>query len=481
MIKPFDHQVVSLSHDASNDLVCDFSDPGTGKTYVRIMGFSTRRAAGGGCALVLAPRSLLRSVWKEDIQKFAPHLSVSVADAENRQEAFEAVADVYVTNTDAAVWLAKQKPAFFKRFSELVIDESEAFKHHTSARSKAVAKISRFFRNICIMSGTPNSNSITDIWHQVYLMDGGVRLGNSFYRFRDSTCTPAIAKNREGREVRNKDAIKWTDRDGAEEAVFGLLSDIVVRHKFEDCVSIPANHKYSIPYSLSPKQMTAYLTMEHAQLLRMGEDKITAVNAAVVATKLLQIASGAVYSGDKDEYKVVDTGRYELILDLVCARKHSLVFFHWKHQRDMLIAEAEKRGIRYCVYDGQTTDRQREEMVKSYQAGIYQVMFAHPASAGHGLTLTRGSATIWASPTYNLSHFVQGSKRIPRLGQTKKTETIVVIAKGTIDEQVYEKMLGKDARMTNLLDLFGSLTPKAIPAKTTRKPSMKKVMESYGH
>lgn len=468
MTKPFAHQVVSIKHNDRSPIVFDCSDPGTGKTFVRIAGFASRRKKGGGCMLVLAPRSLLRSVWANDIRKFAPHLTVSVADAANREKAFAETADVYVTNVDAVKWLATQKSAFFKKFSELVVDESPAYKHHTSQRSKAAAKIAKHFVHRCCMTGTPNGNTITDVWHQVQILDGGQRLGFSFYKFRDAVCTPVQV----GRMAQ---AIRWQDKEGAEEAVFGLLSDIVIRHKFEECVDIPANHQYPIEYELTPRQMKAYFEMEQTQMLMLGGSKpaMLAINAAAVATKLLQIASGAVYNG-MGGYEIIDRTRYELILDLVEQRKHSLVFFLWKHQRDELIAEATRRGTRFRVLDGDTSDRDRDEIVTGYQAGIYDTIFAHPKSAAHGLTLTRGTATIWSSPTYDLEVFKQGSKRQHRLGQTQKTETIVIIAKDTIEQKVYDAMLVKDARMTNLLDLFGSLLPKAA-AIVNRK---KKVMET---
>jgi SNF2 family DNA or RNA helicase len=462
MTKAFTHQLQSIKHNALHPLVFDCSDPGTGKTFVRIMGFAKRRAAGSGAMLVLAPRSLLRSVWANDIRKFAPQLRVSVADASNRAAAFEADADVYVTNIDAVKWIAEQKSVFFKRFDELVIDESTAYKHHTSQRSKSVSKISKFFKNRCCLTGTPNSNSITDVWHQAFILDGGARLGNSFYRFRDSVCTPTQVG-------RNANALKWADKEGAEEAVFSLLSDIVVRHKFEDCVDIPANHQYVLDYELTPKQMRSYTELETTQLLtlRGKSPAILAINAAAVATKLLQVASGAVYDG-LGGYQVIDNSRYEMVLDLVEQRKHSLVIFLWKHQRDALVAEAVKRGVNYAVLDGETSDKRREEIVQGFQAGVYQVIFGHPKTVAHGYTLTRGTATIWASPTYDLEHFKQGSKRMHRIGQTQKTETIIIVAKGTIDEKAYELMEGKNARMTNLLDLFGTLTPTA-PAKKAKK------------
>jgi len=427
------------------------------------MGFLRRRTKGGKAALVFAPRSLLRNVWANDVRKFAPSLRTSVADAANREAAFAVDADIYITNIDAATALAKKPKAFFSRFSELVVDESDAYKHHTSQRSKAMLKISRYFEHIKLMTGTPNTNSITDVWHQAMILDGGERLGNSFFRFRDTVCTPQQVG-------RSQHAIKWHDKEGAEEAVFGLLGDLVIRHEFDKCVDIPPNHTYEVEYELTPAQLKAYVTLEAAQMMYLSQHKVTAVNAAAVATKLLQVASGAVYSSP-DVYHVVDTGRYELCLDMIEKRKHSLCFFLWKHQRDLLIAEAEKRGVRYCVFDGAASDKDREDMVKGYQAGVYQVMFAHPASAAHGLTLTRGTLTLWASPTYNLGHYVQGSKRIPRMGQTQKTETVTIIAKGTLEERVYHDILmGKKERMTNLLDLFS----------TTNKPVAKsrRVMEA---
>jgi len=447
---PFAHQKKSLTHAKTTPIVYDCSDPGTGKTAVAAWDFDYRRTKKKGkCALVLAPRTLLRSTWFNDFKKFTPNLKVAVATAADRGEVFAQEADVYVTNLDAAKWLAQQKKGFFDKFDTLVIDESSAYKHHTSQRSRAMAKIAKHFKYRRAMTGTPNGRSITDVWHQVYLLDEGKRLGSSFYAFRNAVCEPTQVG-------KSTNAIQWADKDGAEEAVFGLLQDIVIRHKFEDCVDIPANHRYTLEYELTPKQRKAYDQMEQTQMLEVKKTGalITAVNAAVVAGKLLQIASGAVYG--PEGMVLVDDGRYKMILDLVEERQHSLVFFHWKHQRDALTAEADKRGITFCVLDGDSTDDERTSMVAGYQAGRYQVMFAHPRSAAHGLTLTRGTTTIWSSPTYDLELFEQGSKRQHRMGQKNKTETITIVAPGTIDERVYEILQSKNARMKNLLDLFAS-------------------------
>ena len=468
LIKPMAHQKESLAHDLRHASVFDMSDPGTGKTAVRIWAFAGRRRSGGGCLIVLAPRSLLQTAWANDFAKFAPDMRVSVATAANREAAFAADADVYITNHDAANWLAAKKPPFFKRFTELCIDEGTAYKHHTSARGKAALKLSRMkcFMRKSLLTATPTSNGICDIWHPVLLLDGGQRLGPLFFSFRSSVCTPEQIGY-------NTKAVRWHDKPGAEEAVFGLISDLVIRHRFEDCVDIPPTHQYTVDYELTPKQRKAYDQMELTQLLPLIGDiptqvanrlskrppppRLTAVNAAAVATKLLQIASGAVYGND-GKHHVIDLSRYETIIDMVEVRKQPLVFFYWQHQRDALVAEATSRKLRFCVLDGNASDRDRVAMVTKYQMGLYNVMFAHPASAAHGLTLTAGTSVIWSSPTYNLEWFKQGNKRQSRIGQKEKTEVVMCMAKNTIEEHVYNSILTpKDARMGNLLDLFTSM------------------------
>ena len=438
----FKHQKVSKKILAKSDIVFDMSDPGTGKTRVEIEDFASHPVV-----LVLATKSLLYCAWGSDIDKFAPELVYSIATATNRDKAFDVDADVYITNHDAATWLAAQPKSFWKRFQggTLVIDESSAFKHKDSQRSKAIVKIRKNFSKVRLLSGTPNTNGICDLWHQLYILDGGKRLGTSFYAFRAAVCEPTQVGP-------SAQMVKWTDKPNAEATVSAIISDIVIRHKFEDCVDIPANHKYSVPFHLNKRHFAAYKELEAASILQARDSVITAINGAALYTKLLQTASGAVYNDD-NSFSIIDEDRYDLVLDLAEARRNSIVFFNWQHQRDLLLKKADQRGLSFALIDGSITKKgERENIVEAYQAGRYKILFAHPQSTAHGLTLTQGVATIWASPTPNLEHYLQGLKRIHRIGQTEKTETIMVVAPGTIEEKVYESLLNKDAKLTALLE-----------------------------
>ena len=445
----FQHQEKSIQFLSTNPIAFDTSDPGTGKTRVIVESFFNRRTRGGKACLVVAPKSSLRPTWKTEFFKFAPALVVSVASADVREEAFKQKADVYVINHDGVKWLAKQPPSFFERFDTLVVDESGAFKHHTSQRSKALNKIKRYFTYRLLLNGTPSPNTITELWHQLFILDDGKRLGPSYFAFRQSVCTPkqvGPASN----------MVKWQDRPGAAEAVAKRIDDITIRHKFEECIDIPPNHAYSVPYFLTPAQLRAYDEMRLAQVALLNKlELITAVNAAAVTTKLLQIASGAVYD-ERGDYHLIDRERYELVMDLVEQRAYCVVFFLWRHQKELLIEEAEKRGITYGLIDGSVSEKKNAEAVSYFQKGFHKVVFAHPKSAAHSLTLTRGTSTIWASPTYDLEWYLQGLRRIYRAGQSQKTETITVVAQGTIEERVQAALDAKSVNMIELLDLMNA-------------------------
>ena len=418
-----------------------FATGNTGKTRVQIEDFAERRAKGGKPAIITATRSTLESAWADDFAKYAPDVKVAVAYAHNREKAFASDADVIITNHDAVNWLAKQGKPFWKRFEggTLINDESTAFKHATSQRSKNMVKIAEHFEHRRNMCGLADPNGVLDLWHQYFILDEGKRLGKSFFAFRNAVCQPEQVGPM-------SNMVKWVEKPGIANIVAALVKDITIKHLFSECVDIPANHEYTRPIALGTKHAKHYAEMQNDMVTTLKTQVISAVNKAVLRIKLLQIASGAIYNSDESGYSRFDTDRYEFVLDLVQECAHSVVFFQWEHQRDELVKEAEKRGVRYAVFDGKTKDKKRAAITEDYQKGMYDVIFAHPKSAAHGLTWTKGTRTIWASPTDNLEWFVQGLKRIYRIGQTEKTETITVVARGTYDEIAYERLTGKALR-----------------------------------
>lgn len=442
MFKPFEHQSATTAFILEQDRCLITSDPGTGKTRSVIDAYAQRQA---GRMLVLAPLSILEASWGDDISKFQPDITYAVAYAKNREQAFLSNAQIVITNHDAVKWLAK-KPQLLVDFDTVCIDEFTAYKNKESQRSKAAYKIAQLFDYRIAMSGTPNSNTILDIWHPTMLVDDGERLGHKFYSFRGSVCTSRF----------NGFANEWVDRDDAEQIVAAAICDINIRYNLEDCLDMPEQTYHTALVTLPPKIMKQYKTLADDSVLYTGETTINAVHAGAKIKKLLQLCTGSVYNAD-GAVETIHSERYDLVMQLVQERKHSLVAFNWKHEQAHLAKLADKLGIKHATIDGSTPPTKRKDIVDRMQAGHLQVVFCHPQSAGHGLTMTKATSVIWASPTYNAEHYQQFNRRIYRAGQTQRTEVIHIAARDTWEPEVYEKLSGKVERMEDLLSLLKTL------------------------
>ena len=442
-MEAFAHQVRTTQHILSNPRCLITSDPGTGKTRAVIDAFAQR----GGRMLVLAPLSILQASWGDDINKFAPHLTYSIAYAKNRAKVFanSKDVDIVITNHDAAKYLAKN-PALLQAFDTICIDEFTAFKNKDSQRSKALVKLVQPLDYRIAMSGTPNSNTILDIWHPTLVIDDGERLGRRYYSFRSHVCTPKF----------NGFANEWIDKEDSEQIVAAQLSDINIRYALEDCIDMPEQSVHTMYVELPKNIRAAYETLAEDSVLYTGTTTINAINAGAKVKKLLQLCTGAIYDAEGKSQEIHQE-RYDLVIDLVEHRKHSLVAFNWRHEREALVALAEKRGIKYSVIDGDTPAHKRGDIVDRLQAGQLQVVFAHPQSAGHGLTMTKATSVIWASPTYNAEHYQQFNRRIYRAGQTQKTEVIQIASKDTWETEVYKKLEAKLGKMEDLLHILNNL------------------------
>lgn len=447
--KPFSHQVESREFYHRQPTVFNMSEAGTAKTRGWLDWFVEHRDSGGGPGLVICTKSIMGAAWGNDAKKFTPHLNVSIATADRRRDALKPGADLYVINHDAVRQLVKDPSLLPKDIDCFNVDESTAFKSPTSQRSKAAAKLLKPYEHRTLMSGTPSPQGVTDLWHQAFLLDGGERLGSSFYKFRMTVCEPEQTGP-------HKNHVKWVEKPGAQEAVAEMLEDITILYRLEECFDMPERVVREVEFSLDPKHQAAYEELRRDKLVASVKGEIiTAIHAASLRTKLLQMLSGAVY-GDTGLSTEFSTDRYKLVMDLVEERPHSLVAFNWRHQREALAAEAKKRGISYAVIDGSVPKMDdRTAIVERFQAGDIRVIFAHPASAGHGLTLTRGTAVIWASPTDNAEHYEQFNARIYRASQTQRTEIIKVVARDTVEDRAYENLTTKVDNMTALLQLLG--------------------------
>ncbi|MGR5253613.1 SNF2-related protein [Vibrio astriarenae] len=442
MFTPFAHQQEFSDFWAEREKVLNLSGCGTGKTLACI--HTVREHWPDARVLVIAPLSILRTAWGNDLNFGWYDVTWDIAYSRNREKVMTSDKQWVITNHDAVKAIMKND--WHKEFDVLIVDEADAFRNRTTQRSKALCYITDHFDKISLMTGTPTPKTVLDIWHLAFQVDRGERLGRNFFEFRSQVCTPQPIPGVVG-------AMRWDDKVGANDMVMSMLHDITHRVTLDEVAELPDISVREISIELPRKLRRAYDELKRESLLELESGAVlNSIHAGARVSKLLQLVSGAIYDGT-GEYHDVHTERTELVMELVEETDAALVAFNWTHQRDALVKSAAKRGLEYAVIDGSTPVGEREQIVMDFQAGKLRVLFAHPQSAGHGITLTRANRVIWASPNYRADLYEQFNHRIYRHGQSRKTEIIHIAASDTAEVDVYTKLTDKKMRMDDLLHL----------------------------
>ena len=171
-------------------------------------------------------------------------------------------ADVYVTNRDNVQWLVKEYGKAWP-FDMVVLDESSSFKNHQAKRFKALRAMRPKIKRIVELTGTPSPHGLMDLWAQVYLLDGGQRLGRTISVYRDMYFEP---------DKRSRSQIfTYKARRGAADAIYAAISDICISLSSDDYLTLPDRIYDEIPVKLDGPAAAAYKRLERDALLQVDE------------------------------------------------------------------------------------------------------------------------------------------------------------------------------------------------------------------
>ena len=387
--------------------------------------------------LVIAPKKVAEGTWTKEAAKWdhTKMLRVSpvLGSQAKRIRALNTPADLYVINRENVCWLVDYYRNAWP-FDMVVIDESSSFKSHSAKRFKALAGISSRINRMVELTGTPSPNGLADLWSQVYLLDGGERLGKRYSQFRERYFQP---------DKRGADGMVYSyeAKPGTEESILAKISDICISMKAEDYLELPDLTYHEIPVELDKKSWKAYQDLERKMILELPEDDelISVTSAAALSNKLLQLANGAVYDEDRQVHEVHDC-KIEAFLELVesLQGKPVLVFYNYQHDRERILKALAKSGL--GIRELKTTQDEDD-----WNAGRIDILLTHPASSAYGLNLQQGgNHVIWFGLTWNYELYTQANKRLHRQGQVNKVIIHHLVSTGTRDEDVMAALRRKD-------------------------------------
>lgn len=450
---PHNYQQYCIDRIISDPAIGLFLDMGLGKTAITLMAIKKLKYEYWRSAkvLVIAPKKVAESTWSREAAKWSElsclSFSFVLGSAEKRLKALKTPADIYMINRENVMWLVDYYRNAWP-FDTVIIDESSSFKNHQAKRFKALKAVRSKISRIVLLTGTPTSRGLMDLWAQVYLLDCGKRLGRNITAYREAFFVP---------DKRNRTTIfSYAPKDGAEETIYKAISDICVSMKAEDYLELPELVYNDIPVQLDTAAQKAYDRLERDTLLPVDDTVITAGSAAVLRGKLLQFCNGAVYDEDKNVMEI-HSCKIEALLETVeqLNGQHAIICYNFQHDKARLLDALRATQLTVKVYEGKTEEDE-------WNAGNIDLLLVQPASCGYGLNLQDGGHhIIWFGLTDSLELYQQTNKRLHRQGQPFPVIVHHLLVQGGTDEDVIKSLSGKADVQNSLLEALKVRTQKA--------------------
>lgn len=441
--RPMAHQKETASFLTLNQRAFCFNEQGTGKTAASIWAADYLMTQGVvSRVLVICPLSIMQSAWQSDLFSFAVHRKVNIAygDRFKRSEIIKSDAEFVVINYDG-VEIVKED---IKKggFDLIIVDEANAYKNAKTQRFKALKYVITSKTWMWMMTGTPAAQSPVDAYGLAKICVPE-RTPILFGAFRDMV-------------MQQLTRFRWVPKPNAEATVHKLLQP-AIRFTKEQCLDLPEVTHTSRYAPMSPQQIKYYKQLKKDFLIQAAGEDVSAVNAAVNLTKLLQISGGAVYTDTGNVVEFDVSSRLNAILETIEeATNKVLIFIPFTHTIELVKAYLLKNGVTCEIINGDVSLGKRTSIFKQFQDTEYpKVLLIQPQAAAHGVTLTAANIVIWYAPVTSIEVYLQANARVHRQGQ-KNPVTVVHIEGSPVETKLYKMLQNKLEFHTKIIDLYRS-------------------------
>ena len=448
--QPHDFQIRAMQNMLANPGYGLFAKPGLGKTSTTLAAFSVLKDEGHTKGmLVVAPLRPTYKVWPEEVKKWKDfnNLSWTILHGKDKAKNLRGPKkDLYFINYDGLAWLENELKTMKEcPFDILCLDESSKIKRTKTLRFKIVKAIRYRFKRIWELTGTPAANGLENLFGQIYMLDGGQRLGRYITHFRREYFTEF--PQRGGYSL-------WAPREGAQQQIQAKIADITLALNSEDYLKMPPVIENRIEVDLPPAALRVYKSVEDEFFAELNSGFVTAANAAAKSMKLRQVTGGGVYG--TEGATELHSAKIDALLDLVDEQEGQplLVAVAFTHEVERIRAALKKEGYDNVPYlGGGIGMKQSSQIVDDWNAGRLSVLLAHPTSVAHGLNLQAGgNAVCWFTLTWNLEEYEQFNARVWRQGQEKPVTFHYILAVDTIDDNVLTALRSKDRTQKALMN-----------------------------
>lgn len=441
LYKPFAHQRDTAAFLTMNRRAYCFNEMGSGKTCSVLWAADYLMNKGAvNRVLIVCPLSIMSSAWRADAFKSVMHRRVDIAYGAKlrREEVIRGEAEIVIINFDGVEIVADAIEQ--SGFDLIVIDEFNAYKNAQTKRWKVMNRLLKPHISMWGLTGSPASQSPTDAYGLAKLMNPQ-SVPNFFGAFRDNV-------------MHKITQYKYIPRPGASDYVFQILQP-AIRFTKEECLDLPSRVYVTREVPMTTQQAKYYKLLKEEMLFQAAGEEVSAANAAVNLGKLLQIASGAVYSDAKEVVEFDCSSRLKVVEEIIEeSSKKVIIFAVFKHNIQLLQDHLTKSGYTVDVIHGKVTPAKRTEVFDRFQTSPNpRVLVIQPRSASHGVTLTAANTIVWWNPTTSYETYIQANDRIHRAGQDAPC-TVVHLTGSPVEERFYKALEHKGKMLDSIMDLY---------------------------
>jgi SNF2 family DNA or RNA helicase len=438
---PFVHQRITASYLALRDRAFCFNEAGTGKTSSVIWAadyLMTQKQVKR--VLVICPLSIMYSAWQADIFKTAMHRTVAVAhgDIAKRKKIINGEYEFVIINFDGVGTVSEEINE--AGFDLIVVDEANAYKTVSTKRWKVLARLLTPTTRLWMLTGTPASQSPLDAFGLAKLINpSGVP--KFFGAWRDKVMQP-ISR------------FKWAPKKESKTLVYQALQP-AIRFEKADCLDLPEVMYQTREVPLSPQVERYYRMLKKEMLISAAGEEISAVNAAAMLSKLLQLSGGAIYTDTKEVVEFDASPRFNALSEVLDETKNKvIVFVPYTHTIELVSKFLTDQGVSNEVINGAVSASGRSETINRFQTQEHpRVLVIQPQAASHGVTLTAADTVVFWSPVMSVETYLQCIARIDRVGQ-KNAMTVVHLQGSEAERRIYQMLQNKVDMHESLVDLY---------------------------
>lgn len=420
-------------------------DMGLGKTLQTLAMIARAKERGEeNPFMVIAPSSVL-AVWRDEVERFAPDLTVEVVDMSNlrRTESIESIrqrADILVTSYA----IARLDEEFLSEhyWAGLILDEAQFVKNHQTKAHRAIRNFQAGFK--LAITGTPMENTLSDLWSIFRLVVPGML--PRYAKFRDDFLRPIEAGQRVARTEPGKhDDEERADHHARSRAAMAKLRTkirpfMLRRTKESVAAELPDKQEMVLQVPMEPEHEKLYqqiLQRERKNVLNLVTDMESnrmSIFRSLTLMRMLALDPAIV----DDEYAHVPSSKLNELMsrlsEILPEGHRVLIFSQFTSFLARLGAELEQQDIEYAYLDGSTRDR--GAVVEQFRSGDAPVFLISLRAGGFGLTLTEADYVFLLDPWWNPAVEAQAVDRAHRIGQDKNVMVYRMVSKGSIEEKV---------------------------------------------